>query len=833
MSTHYDEMVQRNLGFVSHDEQLRLKEAHVFVPGVGGMGGVVVASLVRAGVGHITLTDPDHFETSNLNRQIFADAESMGAPKAEVTRERLLGINPECTVETLGSDWVEHLDRLLPSVDVVVNGCDDVRATIALMRAAARHGVTVVDACASTLPNVLVVNPDDARPEKLLGYPTDGKPFAEITEDDLEHCRRCEMKFVLEQTRTAEFVEMEIAGEVLRGERPRISFAPMVWMTGCLMGYEAIRSILGRPRGPGPLGWFVNPWTGEVERPRARVRRVRRALGRIRLGLAAVLCATVGFSAACSSRIEAPSAAMPAYEAQQDVGFYRMLFEDFRSLSDETLERSAVAWKVAASALVRHQHPEIENPSEADFAALLERRFGFVRPSRIANWPSSEPQPTWNRPVGLVSGTMRVGLVDFELEVVNNGCATCHSTNLYDAEGRPTREVWVGAPAGSVNFGRYADELFAALLHASTQPDQVLDDVRSMFPDVSADELQTLRGRYLPALAARLPELQRNLGGFTPYSNGSPGLMNGVATLKLYLGALDPERPAPHEVAFASVPDFFGLRLKSSLLADGVYAPKGWAHEGPRREIGHEEHIEVLADVLTLVTVGTLGVTPEVAVDNVPEIQDVLDWVVQRYEPPPFPGEVDVARVERGMRVFERRCAHCHGHYEPVRGEAGVVARYRLLDFPNRIVRSMGTEPFRWEAARPEYLAMLEETPVGRAIDTAQTGGYVAPPLTGLWVSAPYLHNGSVPTLAALAGLELRPPRFEVGGHPLDYRRMGLDVTDRGDGVARYPDGYDPWSEPTVRDTTRPGFSNRGHESPFEGLNEEERWALVEVMKLL
>jgi hypothetical protein len=65
---------------------------------------------------------------------------------------------------------------------------------------------------------------------------------------------------------------------MVSGKRKRISFAPMVWSTGCLMAYEAIRVLLGKPGGPGPRGIFLNPWTHRIERPKnalvAAIRRV-------------------------------------------------------------------------------------------------------------------------------------------------------------------------------------------------------------------------------------------------------------------------------------------------------------------------------------------------------------------------------------------------------------------------------------------------------------------------------------------------------------------------------------------------------------------------------
>jgi hypothetical protein len=264
----YEDFTSRNLGFVSAAEQERLRRAHVFVAGVGGMGGALVACLARAGVGRLTIADIDVFEVSNLNRQIFASLDTVGQDKAKTTAAAIARINPECQVRVLGREWVDALDELLPTVDVAVNGCDDARATIALMRRAAAHGKTVIDAFAAPLPSVYVVGPEDARPERRFGYPTVGVPVEAIDRDMAAACLAKEIEWVMVHSSSAEHVDLAAAAEMMNGTRKRMSFAPMVWSTACLMGYEAVRVVLGKPGGPGPRGLFFNPWTHEVERPR-------------------------------------------------------------------------------------------------------------------------------------------------------------------------------------------------------------------------------------------------------------------------------------------------------------------------------------------------------------------------------------------------------------------------------------------------------------------------------------------------------------------------------------------------------------------------------------
>ncbi|MCH2534796.1 MAG: ThiF family adenylyltransferase [Bdellovibrionales bacterium] len=264
----YDSFTSRNIGFITPDEQLSLKKAKVFIPGVGGMGGVAITCLARAGVENFTIADFDEFEVSNLNRQAFATLNSLGKDKAKTTSENLKLINPNIQVQIKGKEWVEELDHILPNINFVINGCDDTLATIQLMRAAKKYNITVIDAFASTLPNVYVVKPGDPRPEKTFNFPSQNKDIQNINSDDVQLCAQKEVEYVLTHSNTAKHVVLEVAAEMVTGERSRISFSPMVWMTGCLMAYEAVKVILKKPNQLADYrGVFINPWTFKVERP--------------------------------------------------------------------------------------------------------------------------------------------------------------------------------------------------------------------------------------------------------------------------------------------------------------------------------------------------------------------------------------------------------------------------------------------------------------------------------------------------------------------------------------------------------------------------------------
>ena len=260
----YAEFTTRNFGFVSPEEQARLKSASVFVAGVGGMGGACFASLVRAGVGRIGLADIDRFEISNFNRQVFASLDTVGQDKAAASEAAALRINPEIALERFGGEWTDKLDDIASRYNVIVNGCDDVAASVALYRAAKTHGVTVIDAYASPLPSVIVVRPDAPRPEERLSYPTLGKSWEALTLEETRGAFLKELEYVLTHSSSAFHVDLRAAAEMAAGKRSRMS---MVVTTGNLMAYEALQALMGRTSRTDHRGWFLNPYSAKVERP--------------------------------------------------------------------------------------------------------------------------------------------------------------------------------------------------------------------------------------------------------------------------------------------------------------------------------------------------------------------------------------------------------------------------------------------------------------------------------------------------------------------------------------------------------------------------------------
>jgi hypothetical protein len=257
----------RNLGFVTAAEQERLRAGCVFVCGTGGMGGAAIMTLIRAGVGRLILADIDRFEVSNLNRQLFATLQWVDQDKAQATRAQCLQINPEAQIEVLGPDWAARAAEAVAAADVVINGTDDLGATLLLHRSGQQAGRAVIDAYAAPLPSVYVTRPEDPPLEARLGFPTRGTAWDALTPEMREAAALAEAEYVMLHSSARHHVDLALAGEVVAGKRSRMSFAPMVITAGTLMGGEALNAVLGRPHGADCRGWFFNPHKGKVERP--------------------------------------------------------------------------------------------------------------------------------------------------------------------------------------------------------------------------------------------------------------------------------------------------------------------------------------------------------------------------------------------------------------------------------------------------------------------------------------------------------------------------------------------------------------------------------------
>ena len=125
----------------------RLRDAYVAVIGVGGVGGFAAEALARAGVGHLLALDSDEVSETNRNRQILALSSTVGRPKCDVLRERLLDINPELDLVTI-PEYIteENVATLLDAhrIDFLVDAIDTLSPKICLIQYCLKRGVPMV-----------------------------------------------------------------------------------------------------------------------------------------------------------------------------------------------------------------------------------------------------------------------------------------------------------------------------------------------------------------------------------------------------------------------------------------------------------------------------------------------------------------------------------------------------------------------------------------------------------------------------------------------------------------------------------------------------------------
>ncbi len=123
-----------------------LKNAHVAVFGMGGVGGYVVEALARSGVGELTLVDHDTVSITNINRQILATRDTVGMEKADAAKQRVLSIRPEINVNAItkfyGPDTAAEFD--FTQYDYVVDAIDTVTGKLALVTAAQAAGTPII-----------------------------------------------------------------------------------------------------------------------------------------------------------------------------------------------------------------------------------------------------------------------------------------------------------------------------------------------------------------------------------------------------------------------------------------------------------------------------------------------------------------------------------------------------------------------------------------------------------------------------------------------------------------------------------------------------------------
>lgn len=121
----YQEAFSRNIGWVTKSEQEQLRQSKVAIGGLGGVGGDHAIVCARLGIGSFHISDLDHYDIANFNRQAGACMATVGRAKAEVMEETLRGINPDAQIKNFTSGVTDdNLEDFLDGVDVYIDSLD-------------------------------------------------------------------------------------------------------------------------------------------------------------------------------------------------------------------------------------------------------------------------------------------------------------------------------------------------------------------------------------------------------------------------------------------------------------------------------------------------------------------------------------------------------------------------------------------------------------------------------------------------------------------------------------------------------------------------------------
>lgn len=218
----------------------KLNKARVAVFGIGGVGGYAAEALARSGVGAIDLIDSDKVAESNINRQIYALASTLGKFKAEVAKERINDINPDCKVNTYKLFYLpETADEIdFTDYDYVIDAVDTVTAKLLIAERAEKAGVPVISAMGTG-------NKLDPTAFKVADiYRTSGCPLARVMRTECKKRGIKSLKVVYSEEKPLKrqaATEIEESG-TRRSVPASIAFVPPV--AGLIMAAEVVKDLI-------------------------------------------------------------------------------------------------------------------------------------------------------------------------------------------------------------------------------------------------------------------------------------------------------------------------------------------------------------------------------------------------------------------------------------------------------------------------------------------------------------------------------------------------------------------------------------------------------------
>ena len=260
-----------------------------------------------------------------------------------------------------------------------------------------------------------------------------------------------------------------------------------------------------------------------------------------------------------------------------------------------------------------------------------------------------------------------------------------------------------------------------------------------------------------------------------------------------------PQFTIPSRTIPTDVPAWWLLKKKNALYFNGL---------------GKGDH----ASLMTSAALLTLKDSSEARqIDN--HSPDVLAYL-KTIKAPKYPYTIDQTLTAKGKTIFLESCSKCHGTYDAVSTYPNYLVETKTIGTDPALATEYDNFPYYHTWYNDSWFA--KKSPKSQLIPQK---GYVAPPLDGIWITAPYLHNGSVPTVDALLNSSTRPKYWS---------RTFEGVTAEYDAVKV---GWKYNIETTKKDnltydTTLLGYGNQGH-LYGDKLSADERKALIEYLKTL
>lgn len=396
-------------------------------------------------------------------------------------------------------------------------------------------------------------------------------------------------------------------------------------------------------------------------------------------------------------------------------------------------------------------------------------------------------------PIG-VSRRYRLGV-----DQVGLNCAVCHAGTVRASTDEEPRIV-LGMPSHQLHLQDFFRFVLDCVLDPRFTPEMVLGKIEQAGIDLDPLDELLYRVAVIPRTREQTLQLQRRLrlimgDEVTGWGRGRVDTFNPYKGIQFHW-RLD-QLPLSELTGASDFPSIWNQAPR-----DGM-----WLHwDGNNDSVDERNRSAALG----------AGVTP-VTIDH-QAIDRVRDWI-WTLPPPEYPWPIDAALADRGEAVYGTYCEDCHGDHRVKDGEVSGSRVGRVVD-----VEDVGTDPYRLGSytrafAANQYTLYAESE--YRFTRFRKTGGYANHPLDGAWARAPYLHNGSVPTLRdLLEPPEARPEGFYRGHSVYDRERLGFvhdEATDLG-------------MELSYFDTSLPGNSRQGHLWGTE-LPDEDKDALVEYMK--